>query len=165
MVVTVTTSLPSQVWKQSGSQQFLSHPRNGAVALSLTFVVGIGMSSSSSLGIEIQSVCCERIWSACLLTTLPSASLILYNCTPLGLVIVSGKHLVSLHLLKSWISTRSSCWKVRNYILLSYFMVFFSCCCSTLSLMLGITKSKCDRGLCFNNSAGATPVVIWGVSL
>ena len=35
------------------------------------------------------------------LTTLPSASLILYDCTPLGLVIVAGNHLELLLLLKS----------------------------------------------------------------
>ena len=35
------------------------------------------------------------------LTTLPSASLILYDCTPLGLVIVAGNHLELILLLKS----------------------------------------------------------------
>ena len=50
-------------------QWFHSDVRIGAVALSLTFVVGIGMLSSSSLGFETQSACRECIWSACLLTT------------------------------------------------------------------------------------------------
>ena len=54
-------------------QWFRSDERIGAVALSLTFVVGIGMSSSSSLGFETQSACRECIWSACLLTTCTTA--------------------------------------------------------------------------------------------
>ena len=37
-----------------------------------------------------------------------SSSLILHDCTPLGLVIVPGNHLELLLLLKSQISTRSS---------------------------------------------------------
>ena len=103
------TSLPSQVLKQSGGRWFRSDLRNGAVALSLTFVIGIGMSSSSSLGIETQSAFHERKWSAWLQTTLPSAILILYDCTPLGLVIVPGNHVELLLLLMSQITTRSSC--------------------------------------------------------
>ena len=80
-----------------------------------------------------------------------------YDCIPLGLMTV----LHSFLLLKSQTSTKSSLRRVWYCVPLSYCIVCLSCCCNTLSLMLGSTKSRCKHGLRFSNSStGATPVVV-----
>ena len=125
-----------------------------------------GISWSLSEALVLGCTAAERAQTASTWrrTIRPSFSSTWYESGPRTSMILPGNQLLAFG--KSLTYTLSSTLKVRNSVLVSWFLFCAATLDWTVSVKLGLRRSSLDRGRLPNSSsAGGTPVVEWGVSL